>query len=277
VPICAAIVTPSTSRATSGPRRRRVIGAPSNRMPPLAATERPKPTEWARKGSAINRAVTDSASTLVPVDGRPSTEALAAVSAMATARRTDGSQRVIAPNTTTTAAPRAKRARRPRRRRTGAASASTNATFEPETASRCDSPEARNSSTVRSGIPRVSPSRKPARRPRCAAGRDAPPARTRRRSAFAARSRGDDGPENASRRRTRNRPTTCLHRDRASYPSAGSNQPSTSTRSPAARTESRDAASPVARSFRWRPPPGRDRPSGPVNEAARATADTTNR
>ncbi len=111
MPICAAIVMPRTSRSTRGPRNRRVTGPPSNRIPALAATESPKPTEWDRNGSASSSAVTARASTLVPAEGRPSRDAVMAVSAIATARRTDGSQRVMAPKTTTTSAPSAKRAR----------------------------------------------------------------------------------------------------------------------------------------------------------------------
>lgn len=271
------MVMPRTSRPSRGPRRRRVIGPARARMPALAATESPKPTEWARNGSASSRATTDSASTLVPALGRPSSDAVMAVRAIATARSTDGSQRVIAPNTTTTTTPRANRARWPRRRRAGAARASTNATLDPETASRCDRPEARNSSTVRSDTPLVSPRRNPASRLRCAAGREDPPASTRPRRALATRSSGEVGPEKARSRRTRNRPATCFQRNLASYPSAGSNQPSISTRSPAERTARRDAASPVALSFTRRPPAPDHPPPGRVNADARAIAETEKR
>lgn len=88
-----------------------MIGPASRRIPALAPTDSPKPTEWARNGSASRSTVTERASTRVPAEGRPISDAVIAVTAMATARSTDGSQRVIAPKTTTTATPTANRVR----------------------------------------------------------------------------------------------------------------------------------------------------------------------
>ena len=75
-----------------------------------------------------------SASSRSPDAGRPRNPANIAPPAIATARNTDGSQRVIVPKTTITTRPTTNRPRNPSRRSSGATSASTNATFSPETA-----------------------------------------------------------------------------------------------------------------------------------------------
>ena len=64
----------------------------------------------------------------------------ATIAAIADARSTDGSKRVIAANTTTIASAVAVRGPSRSRRSSGAASAITNATFSPDTASRCERP-----------------------------------------------------------------------------------------------------------------------------------------
>jgi hypothetical protein len=64
---------------------------------------------------------------------------------MATARITEGSQRVSVPKRARTANPATIRLPSVRRRRRGAATASTKATFWPDTTSRWVRPEARKS------------------------------------------------------------------------------------------------------------------------------------
>ena len=82
-------------------------------MPAVAATESWKPVERTRKGSTSTSPVMARARRWTPVVGRPHAVATAAAAAMATARRTDGSNRVTVANrasSTATAASRAGRA-----------------------------------------------------------------------------------------------------------------------------------------------------------------------
>jgi hypothetical protein len=135
-PICAASVTPSGSRSQCGPGTRAVMAGTSTAMPALAPQERRKPIEWMRNGSARTSATTARARTRTPVVGRPRYNAVIEHAAIAHARSTDGSQRVMVPNTTRTARPATSWERSGRRRKSGLISANTNATLAPDTASR---------------------------------------------------------------------------------------------------------------------------------------------
>ena len=146
------------------------------------------------------------------------------------------------------------RARRPcaaraaRRRSNGPKSASVNATFSPDTASRCDSPESRYAATTSSGTARVSPSRKPASSARGVGGSGAVPRSTTSRSPLAT-------PQRAARGREREHLDAVEAADRVPPPgatveagrrAAGRAGRSSTTRSPASSTRNRSASSPVA-------------------------------
>ena len=188
-----------------------------------------------------------------PTDGRPRYSPTIEHAAITQARSTDGSHRVIVPNTTSTARPPTSRVRSERRRRTGA--------DEREHERHVG---ARHREQVREaggaellldlgGSARVSPRRKPARRARSVAGRWLPPRSTRSRSRFATRSTGEPGGSNAVRSSACSSPTACRHRRRVSNPDSGSSQPVTVTRSPASSSRIRAAASPRALSSTVRP------------------------
>ena len=72
-------------------------------MPRLAPHDSRKPTECSRNGSASSSAVAASTSTAQPAVGRPRSPAASAIDAIAMARSTDGSHRVMVPNSTSTA------------------------------------------------------------------------------------------------------------------------------------------------------------------------------
>ena len=167
-----------------------MIGRASSAMPRLAPQDSRNPTWWSRNGSTSSSPIAASTSTRDPVVGRPSAPAIIATTAIVIARSTDGSQRVMVPKHTSTTNATTTRPRSPDRRSSGANSASTNATFSPETAVRCVSPAARNCSVSASGTPRVSPSRKPASSARSTGCRCVDPACTSPRNPLARRSRG---------------------------------------------------------------------------------------
>ena len=118
-PTCAAAVTPSTSRIQSGPRSRAVIGRASSVMPRLAAHDNRNPTWCRRNGSASSSTVAANASTRTPAAGRPRCPATNASTAIAMARSTDGSHRVMVPNAISNASAATTRPRRPSRRSSG--------------------------------------------------------------------------------------------------------------------------------------------------------------
>lgn len=96
-PTCAASVTASGSG-----RRARSHGA-STARPTQALTERPNPIEWTRSGSTTTSAPAATARTRSGDTSRPIVVASRVTAAMPTARMTDGSQRVIVPNSTSAA------------------------------------------------------------------------------------------------------------------------------------------------------------------------------
>ena len=85
--------------------------------------------------------MTASASKRRPDTGRPSVDASSATPDIASARSTDGSHRVTNPKRTSSTIAAANRPPRLSRPSNGAASASTNATFWPETTRRWVSPD----------------------------------------------------------------------------------------------------------------------------------------
>ena len=80
-----------------------------------------------------------------------------ASAAIADARSTDGSKRVITPNSPITTSVASSRGHSRSRRSTGPTIASAKATFCPDTASRCVSPAPRNASARSAGWWRSSP------------------------------------------------------------------------------------------------------------------------
>ncbi len=130
-------------------------------MPAAAATDSWKPATPTSSGSSRITAVTASPRTRRPEAGRPSVQAVTAIMAMAVARSTDGSNRVTAANNRSSPIVAAQRVRAPSRRANGAAAASTNATFSPDTTSRWVRPDAAKSDANTGDSPRASPSTKP--------------------------------------------------------------------------------------------------------------------
>ena len=178
--------------------------------------------------------------------GRPSVEATIATPDIASARSTDGSQRVTNPKRTSTATPAASRPPRLIRPSNGDVSARTNATFCPDTTRRWVSPEARKSSTVSTDCARSSPSTKPANRARRSSGSDAAPATSVRRTPFASRL---TGPPNAHEPTSSmlSRAPTCRRASRSrAAGGTGSSRPAREMRSPAKRSRRRPAAPPRA-------------------------------
>src|SRR5581483_5769688 len=270
-------VAPRLSRNHAGPGRRAAHHGPATAIPRHAAHDNANPTECTRNGSATSRTATAIASGRSPATGRPRNTASNEHAAIAHARRTDGSQRVIVPNSTSTDNAEANRACRGNRRNNGPASASTNATFSPDTTRRCESPEARNCAMTGSGASRVSPTRKPATTARSTGGIGKVPRRTALRAPFATRVSSESGGANATTASVSKAPTACRQRNRASKPSSGRNQPRSVTRSPASSTASLDAASPEACTTTVRPPASVPVPRAGVNRATRTRTRAANR
>ncbi len=129
-----------------------------------------------------------------PATGRPRAKAVAASPAITPARSTDGSNRVSRQKNAMTPTVRNQRGPSRSRRSTGATSASTKATFSPDTARRCVSPDPRKSSVRVTGWSRSSPNTKPVKSER-GPGAITPAPRTRvRRSTLAARQGAVPGP-----------------------------------------------------------------------------------
>src|SRR5581483_10504312 len=253
-PACAAIVTASGATSHRGPGSRALRRDARTTMPADAPTESWKPVVRTRNGSAMSRPVTASASNRSRDASRPSVEAVTASAAIADARSTDGSKRVTSAKNPMTASVATRRGRSVSRRSRGPARASTNATFSPETASRCESPAPRKSSATSTGWPRVSPSTKPRNRGRCRAGSAAAPRSSVARTPLAARAAIPPG-DHAVTASTAMRPARCRRRSQ-SLPGGGrSSRPVTRTRWPAARRASAaTAAGARAVASRCRPP-----------------------
>lgn len=159
--IWAAVVTAAASEITRGPGIRRPSGLASTTIPTLAATDSWKPSDLDSDGSTSNSTTIADASTIRLSASRPSVTAAAPIPAMVAARRTDGSMRVMTAKKPRTANVARRRPISPNRRSSGPARTSTNATLEPETASRWVRPEPENASSVSTSCPRRSPSTRP--------------------------------------------------------------------------------------------------------------------
>ena len=136
----------------------RNVGATS-RMPTHAATDREKPAERDSHGSSQHSTSTATDRLRRLLRPRPAPVAARAIVPMAAARSTEGScpQTRTKPATPATAAPRTHQPRRPRVRTSGSRTASSSIRLAPETADRCVSPVAWNSSRMASSILDVSP------------------------------------------------------------------------------------------------------------------------
>ncbi len=150
-PICAPSVMPRG--IASGPSRwnRPASRGPSTATPAVAPTDSQKPIEWTSSGSTSTRPVTARDSSRDGALSRPNTNAVAEIAAIVPARTIDGSNRVRLTNHAINATVAAHRQPARRRRKSGPAPASTNATFWPETAVRCESPLARKRSIIACG------------------------------------------------------------------------------------------------------------------------------
>jgi hypothetical protein len=134
--VWAAMVTDNSSATGRGPGRRACNAGPRTMMPAEAATDRRKPSEATRNGSTSTRAATARARARTGATGRPRVVPSVAMSAIAVARSTDGSNRVRRANIDRLATTRANRVRMPVRVSSGRSNTNTNATFSPETASK---------------------------------------------------------------------------------------------------------------------------------------------
>lgn len=182
-PNWAAAVTPKTSARNRGPGTARAIGRARRRIPADAATDSWNPSAPMSRGSTRTSTTTASDSVRMPDTSRPNVPAVVAISAMTVARNTDGSNRVISAKKNNTPATVTKRERIPMRDRTGRTTASTNATFSPDTTRRWLRPDPRNSSMVSASCARSSPRTNPRNNARWSPGStDAPRCRVRRNS-----------------------------------------------------------------------------------------------
>lgn len=271
---CAARVTPNAAATGRGPGRCSPSGRASSRMPADAATESWKPKTPTSMGSTSTRTITARARVRMPDTGRPSIQAVAAIAAMAEARSTEGSKRVITPKSPTTTSVATQRHRSPSRRSSGRATTSTNATFSPETTSRCDSPAPSKSSATATDWPRSSPKTNPENSARRSAGRAAAPRSNVARTALATRYAGPPSPAGC-RSPASMRPTMWRRAAQSSPPGRGAIWPRTRISWPAVRPDRTAPGRPRAHRSKWCPsartsaciaPPRR---SGSVSRVAR--------
>ena len=177
-----------------------------------------------------------------------------ATTAMATARRTDGSHRVRTPKPNRMPMPATSRGHNPSRRSSGAATAKTKATFWPDTANRWLRPAARKSSTSSGDCSRSSPSTRPVNRARRSVPSDEAPRPRVRRSSLANRLTGPPGWGWSSRSMLRRLPMWRRARWVRLGPVTGPRRPLSVTRSPASRSASIDRCDPQAKACTRRPP-----------------------
>ena len=236
-PIWAAVVTPMRSAITRGPGRRSATGRASTMMPADAPTDSWKPTEVTRSGSMSRSAVTARASVRRGLMGEPTDVVTVAMRAMAVARRTDGSRRVANAKKTNSPMATPRRQRGPSRRSTGPAATRTNATFSPDTARRCERPDARKSSMTSADSARSSPKTRPVKRGCWSSGSTSAPSASRRRNPLAARAAGP--PSSISRtERASTVPTMWRRTSQGVSSGRGATSPSIVTTSPASRRAS---------------------------------------
>ena len=239
-------VVATASRSGWGPGSEAAMGGASTRMPAVAHTESWKASTPSTNGSINSTAATAQARVRRPCRGRPRAALTTAAAAMATARITEGSKRVITANTPSTA-PRATSLVPGRSRAaSGAARASTKATFWPDTTSTCPNPAARKSSASRGDWPRSSPNTIPVNSDRSSSPSPDAPEASRRRIRLARPGRGAAGARSCTAA-TVISPTMWRLRSQRSSSSPARRAPETSTRSPVRASPRSRAARPWAR------------------------------
>ena len=186
----AATVTDSGVANQRGPGSSASIRLAPATMPAAPATDSRKPSDVARRGSISSMAVTPRVNVRTDEAGRPAAAPTAATDAMAVARRTDGSARVTSANIASTPSVTTRRGPKRSLVSRGANTTITNATFCPDTASRCVSPAALKASSRSAGWARSSPSVMPARRLRWRSGSPSAPRASVRRRSLASRVTG---------------------------------------------------------------------------------------
>ncbi len=218
--------------SASGPGQRRASRArqPGARTssPAVASTDRANPAERARNGSTISSTTTAAASVAGPARSRAPRTVVASTSRpIRVARTTLGSGLASTRKPHSPTAPAAGTAypRIPSQRAATSTAARTNATFEPDTATRCVIPAVVKSRAVASGSPEVSPSTSPGSSPRSAAGSPATDWRSRARTAPASRCSGGGRPTSSGRPLTERIAATSSPPDG----SAARNRPATRT------------------------------------------------
>ena len=197
-PTWAASVTPSASASGRGPGRRSTSGRASRRIPVVAPTESRKPTERTRSGSTRTSPATARARMRPRPALRPRPDAVAAIAAMVTARSTDGSNRVTSAKKASSVSVTAHRGPSLSRRSSGPLRTSRNATFWPDTASRCVRPAPRKSSATSGGWARSSPITMPVNSARRSMPSGSAPAASVRRSPLARRLAASPGRQEVS-------------------------------------------------------------------------------
>ena len=246
VAACAASETPSVSTSQPGARSRapgattrswshEVRRVPHASSPAVAATESWNPASPITWGSTVNMATTARPSAAGAVPGRPSSRLPSTAAAIVAARTTLAPAPAASAYAAIAASVATERRRRLTRRRIAAMTPPTTAMFQPLIATMWVKPAAVNAvATSRSTWSR-NPTRIPAARPACGAGRtraSSSPASRRRRSSHAA------GPGGAGTRSRRRAMTVPLIPDRSRYSpkpgpaGGGRTTPSIETRSP---------------------------------------------
>ena len=152
-PSWAPMLAARSTRSGRGPGRRGASAGPTTSTPAVASTDRLNPSCPATSGSARSSSTTAIARTWRASRPRPVMPARSTSAAITPARSTDGSARTSRANQARAAMPVQRRARAPMPASCASARtpASTSATLEPDTATRCDRP-ASVSSPVRCGV-----------------------------------------------------------------------------------------------------------------------------
>ena len=153
---------------TGDPRAER---GPSQRIPAAAPDDSRNPTECTRNGSATSRPNAANARSRLAGTGRPRNVAAIAMPAIAEARNTDGSQRVIVPNSTRTASPSDEPAAEPEPARAAAGDREDERHVRATDGEQVAEPRVAEVVDQIVGQCAVSPRRKPASRARSVAGR----------------------------------------------------------------------------------------------------------
>ena len=206
---CAPIVAPSGIHSQPGVRP--LTTRTPTSTPAVAQTDSRNPTEVARSADTRRDAAVATPSAIHASAGTPTSPPSSGTSAIADARTTEGSHRVATTNTASPTTPLT--ARRRGWMATGIVTIHhaprNNATFDPDTATKCASPARRRSSSFPAGRCDVSPMRRPSR----SASAGSPPpkaARTRERSALPTTNTGDRSTRSVCSRSTSRVPATSM-------------------------------------------------------------------